>query len=298
MKHGALSFKLENIKCEKFPGSCNKTTCIKFPCDEIRNQMVSEIIRVRNTDPYSLSDLPEWLEHDTWKVKDALLLMADISPTGAEVNWDGYENLFEVWIDAVQIINAQPLAEDDFFYITPFEEEDLKAFTKLGNEEVKEKINKLKQFQNQLNRIKRLWDSRESFGDGKTSPEERNPINYYLIWAEKKNIPVPWLDWAKRNELLNIDDEKSKPLVAKVATPFLETGHAFYAKELKIAVEAWTELYEKNPPQHTPKGGHKKYIAKWLAEKYSNLSQRARKRIATIINPNPKGGATPTNENF
>ena len=31
-------------------------------------------------------------------------------------------------------------------------------------------------------------------------------------------------------------------------TPFLDTSHSFYANELRIAVEAWTELYEKNPP--------------------------------------------------
>jgi len=91
---------------------------------------------------------------------------------------------------------------------------------------------------------------------------------------------------------------KDTNLGTQAATPFLDKGHDFYAKELKIAVEAWTELYEKNPPQHVPQGGHKKYITKWLEEKHPSLGQRARERIATIINPNPKGGASPTNENF
>lgn len=77
-------------------------------------------------------------------------------------------------------------------------------------------------------------------------------------------------------------------------SPFLNKGHLFYADELKIAVEAWTELYEINPPQHVPQGGHKKYIIKWLDENYPSLSDRARERITTIINPNPKGGASPT----
>ncbi len=74
---------------------------------------------------------------------------------------------------------------------------------------------------------------------------------------------------------------------------YLDKQHPFYAKELKIAVRAWTELYENNPPQHVPSGGHKKYITKWLTNNYSSLSQRARERITTIINPNPKGGASP-----
>ena len=78
--------------------------------------------------------------------------------------------------------------------------------------------------------------------------------------------------------------------------PILDTDHSFYARELKIAVEAWTELYSKNPPQHTPQGGHKKYITQWLEENYPGISQRAQRRITTIVNPNQKGGAPPTPE--
>lgn len=79
-------------------------------------------------------------------------------------------------------------------------------------------------------------------------------------------------------------------------TPFLNTSHTFYAKELKIAVEAWTELYEKNPPQHIPQGGHIKYITNWLQDNYPALSNRALERIRTIVNPNQKGGSPPTPE--
>ncbi len=78
---------------------------------------------------------------------------------------------------------------------------------------------------------------------------------------------------------------------------YLDTRHDFYAKELRIAVEAWTELYEKNPPQHVPQGGHIKYITKWLEENYPKLANRAKERIATLINPNPKGGASPIGDN-
>jgi hypothetical protein len=74
---------------------------------------------------------------------------------------------------------------------------------------------------------------------------------------------------------------------------FFDSDHPFHAKELKIAVEAWAELYEKNPPQHVPKGGHKKYITKWLEEKHPGLGQRALERISIVINPNPRGGASP-----
>lgn len=87
------------------------------------------------------------------------------------------------------------------------------------------------------------------------------------------------------------DDESS--LNENITSPPINTTHPFHAKELKIAIEAWTELYEKNPPPHVPSGGHKKYITDWLILNYSSLTQRAQDRISTIINPNPKGGASP-----
>jgi len=94
------------------------------------------------------------------------------------------------------------------------------------------------------------------------------------------------------------ESTKGKTHKTNAKASFLNNKHAFYAKELKIAVEAWTELYEKNPPPYVPQGGHKKYITKWLEEKHPDLGQRARERISTVINPNPRGGASPTSENL
>ena len=91
------------------------------------------------------------------------------------------------------------------------------------------------------------------------------------------------------NSLSSLDSEEKNPH----DTSIYDSKHRFHAKELKIAVDAWTELYNKNPPQHVPQGGHKRYIIKWLEEKYPDLGQRARERIATVINPNPRGGASP-----
>lgn len=95
--------------------------------------------------------------------------------------------------------------------------------------------------------------------------------------------------WAKR-----VDTDPDLHLPGKLS--YLNVNHQFHAKELKIAVETWAELYDKNPPDSAVHGGHKKYILDWLEENYKNLGSNARDRIATIINPNPKGGASPTSD--
>lgn len=75
------------------------------------------------------------------------------------------------------------------------------------------------------------------------------------------------------------------------SAPYLDNKHAFHAKELQIAVEAWTALYADKPPSFHPQHGHKQYINQWLKAKYPLLGTNAQDRISTIINPNPKGGA-------
>ncbi len=100
----------------------------------------------------------------------------------------------------------------------------------------------------------------------------------------------------KKSSLISLQEYFSGNTQSELKTDasYFDINHPFYAKELKIAVEAWTELYEKNPPPHVPQGGHKKYITKWLVKNYPELSDRAFERIATIVNPNSKGGASPT----
>lgn len=88
---------------------------------------------------------------------------------------------------------------------------------------------------------------------------------------------------------------KKDTLNAPADIPFLDVEHEFYAEELRIAVEAWIKLYEKTSPQKKFKLGHRMRIEKFLKEKYSK--EKYRKfgdtkfmRIATVINPNSKGG--------
>lgn len=125
----------------------------------------------------------------------------------------------------------------------------------------------------------------------KTVDFDNEPNSYYPAIA----LPNDSILVIRTKELLNLQESLSVEQPPEgVNNNSLDPNHSFYAKELKISIKAWTELYDENPPQYIPPGGHKKYITKWLTANYPSLSQRAKNRITTIVNPNPKGGASPT----
>lgn len=80
-------------------------------------------------------------------------------------------------------------------------------------------------------------------------------------------------------------------------SPCLDENHQFHAKELKIAIEAWTALFEKKEigdpigKIKSKPGGASTMIKKWLGKKYPGQSDSAYERIATVINPFKQGGA-------
>jgi hypothetical protein len=63
----------------------------------------------------------------------------------------------------------------------------------------------------------------------------------------------------------------------------------YLSDELRIAVEAYTALYVSG--KVAQKSGHKELIRRWLKKHHSELSQEALERIATVVNPNKRGGA-------
>jgi hypothetical protein len=69
--------------------------------------------------------------------------------------------------------------------------------------------------------------------------------------------------------------------------------HPCYSEELAVAVAAWKELYSVSNGAK-PNGGHKKLISDWVRNAYPTLSNEAVGRIATLVNPDKKGGASPT----
>lgn len=133
-----------------------------------------------------------------------------------------------------------------------------------------------------LNHKRRLEDKREQFNN-EFFPAKAFPDDCILV---VRTAAIH--DFI--GQLINEKPLKTNEFVSEM----LDTTHRFHSNELKIAAEAWTELYSKNPPQQHPQGGHIVYITKWLKRNYPDLSQRAIERLSKIINPNRKGGASPT----
>ena len=78
---------------------------------------------------------------------------------------------------------------------------------------------------------------------------------------------------------------------------FLDPAHKFHSRHLAIAMQAWTELFADGRYEKVGRGT-REHILAWLAKNGGDLSQNAKKYIATLIMPTDlKGGgqpATPT----
>lgn len=135
----------------------------------------------------------------------------------------------------------------------------------------------------------------EEFPVFKECHAEKLPYDHPHNYGTAYRLPESSVFVVRRQVLIELLGrfEKGIDKEFQINVPYLDKRHDFYAEGLKIAVEAWTELYERNPPRYKPTGGHKKYIISWLEKKYPELSQREQERIATLINPNRKGGASP-----
>ena len=78
--------------------------------------------------------------------------------------------------------------------------------------------------------------------------------------------------------------------------PYLDPSHQYYSETLDAAVRAWSALYVEGG--FKPKDrGHREQLEIWLKKNRDHLSNNARKGIATVVNPNKKGGNPTTKKN-
>ena len=77
--------------------------------------------------------------------------------------------------------------------------------------------------------------------------------------------------------------------------PYLDKRNPLTSTNLIIAIEAWGALFASGEFDRQGKGS-KDHIETWLSKHHGDLSDHARKQIATLVNPDTlkKGGADPT----
>ncbi len=75
--------------------------------------------------------------------------------------------------------------------------------------------------------------------------------------------------------------------------PFMNSDHDWYSTELAYAVEVWMAIFA-NDEFEPRKSTTKQYAERWLRKNRPNLSDSAKDRIATLVNPDTaKSGGVP-----
>lgn len=69
-------------------------------------------------------------------------------------------------------------------------------------------------------------------------------------------------------------------------------GHKYEPPELVKCIEVWTVLYSSAGTEG--RKIRKNTIKRWLRKKYPTISDTEAERIAIVVNPHKKGGATPS----
>lgn len=251
-------------------------------------------------DPYQYSALSSWLNLETWKPKDALLLLAGVSPTGAGVDWS-YQNFMGVEIDSPRISVATDLNAigDQYSIPSPSDWSDdiaevkarlrsktselsederknlqgqLASLEKLRDgPEVQRRAKQLKHRSNILAALSRRWHSGDHDADKRYSPE------HFLGWADARGYRPEWYEWALSRDLIDAHE-------AVFRSPFFDPDREDYPELLHIAVRAWDAARE------DVSGTPKQRILRYLGEKYSSLPMTTRELIAQIANWQRTGG--------
>lgn len=251
-------------------------------------------------DPYHFSELANWLELETWAPKDALLLLAGVSPKGAAVDWT-YENFVGVPIDNPRIRIASDLGAVYDTYMLPNRDDwddDIRAVKdrlldanqQLSDDkraELEDKLRKLKSMRddeslvrreqqlthrsNILSVLSQRWYSGDHDAARRYSPE------HFLGWAQARGFQPEWYEWAKSRGLIDDHD-------AVYRAPFFDPDASDYPVLLHIAVRAWEAV--RNGKDGTPK----QRIERFLVEKHPQLTPSTRSVIAQVVNWQRTGG--------
>lgn len=251
-------------------------------------------------DPYSHSDLSRWLGFETWRPRDALLLLAGVSPTAASVDWT-YENFMGAQINRPRIRAASDLdaVYDHYDMPSPSDwSEDIasikkrlrveaKTLTEEQRRQLEEEVRSLEKLRDDPSTVRRATELghrsnilaalSDQWFSGDHDPEKRNTPEYFIAWADARGFRPEWYDWARSRGLVDEHDAVYRP-------PYFDPDSEDYPELLHIALRAWEETRVRG------EGTPKQRIDRFLQERYPTLRPTTRELIAQVANWQRTGG--------
>lgn len=251
-------------------------------------------------DPYEHSDLSRWLGFETWRPRDALLLLAGVSPSAALVDWT-YENFMGARIERPTIRAASDLDavydhydipspsdwSDDILSIRTRLRVEAKTLTEEQRNELERELKSLEKLRDDPSIVRRAAELRhrsnilaalsDQWFSGDHDPEKRNTPEYFIAWADARGFRPEWYEWARSRGLVDEHDMVYR-------APYFDPDAEDYPELLHIALRAWEET--RGHGEGTPK----QRIERFLQERYPTLRPTTRELIAQVANWQRTGG--------
>jgi hypothetical protein len=129
--------------------------------------------------------------------------------------------------------------------------------------------------------IRKLWDS----GNHK----DKNPINYYIEWAQEKNIDVPWLDYYLENffESNATDDDhfpiKTRDNLLRVIGTLHEILLNFPIKTLQNPEAIDSHIISKNVNSDAPVFKSQADLIKFIKFKYDGIAGLSKRQLEDVF---------------
>lgn len=251
-------------------------------------------------DPFHFSDLRDFLELETWKPRDAMVILAGIDPGAALVVWS-YDNFLGAKVEKPQIKRANWFSSTSDLYDQPllsdFDDSPTGLRHKIRQAEAEERVDLVAKWESELrelerwasdprtcfvqdmltlrsdmlHRISRRWFTADHDAEAKHSPE------YFVRWAEARGFNIEWAEWAREHRLIDQEIPATQP-------PYFDADSEDYPELLHIAVRAWE--HARGSASATPK----KAIVEFVAQRYPHVSEGARDAIALVANWKKTGG--------
>jgi len=169
---------------------------------------------------YSISKLTEWLKHDTWASHEALCLVCDIEPSDSEILWP--PRFEDISFDTPQPQRIAMLSEEPIYSLAPDPDADTFALQR-SNSFIEERLEtgwdtefschffeihtRMQNRQRASGRLESCW--RIFFSTPAHADLPPQEPTYFLEWSSRKQIEIPWLEWAKSSGLINDKPDES-----------------------------------------------------------------------------------------